>query len=204
MDKNKDIIGYIVETTPNVEYGMLNHDRRIIFPNKNLAYRYIIKLVEMIEKSYKKIIDSGYESLYYKDFESMEIDEEQSVPLDMDCIYETDVRCVNRLGYERVNVYLNRKHEVDKETIDMINPFPVAEESDGPEYFSEPIREVTINVIPICMMHKDTILKALELTAIDEDVQKFILKNSTVTIKMPGESFMEFKYYMGKEDADNE
>lgn len=187
--ENKNIIGYIVETDPCKEYGSPNIRTRYLFQSKNTAYRYILKLADRVKAEYRKILD------YNK-----EIDEEE-IHIDYSYSISTVVRAV--LGFEDVRITLNRKTEADLSSVvpDFIDSIdPSACESDEPQYVSEPIRDIRIKVVPVCLKPEEEIIQDLKITATADDAANFIRKNSAIVIKQPGQPFMEFTYASNTEE----
>lgn len=195
--ENKNIIGYIVETDPWKDYGSPNITGRYLFQTKTMAYRYILRLVDEVKASYRKLLDSGYEELHYLDYASGEIDEEKSVPIDDAYTYSISTVIRASLGFEDVCIMLQRRTEADLSEIvpDFIGFIdPSTCKSDRPQYLSEPIQTTLISVIPVYSKSEEEIIQDLEITATADDAADFIRKKSANIVKLPGQPFMEFTF----------
>lgn len=209
MTDNNSTIGYIVESDPFNEYGSPNITNRYMFQTKNMAYRYILKLVDRTKTKYRRILDSGYEDIRYLDYVNGEIDEEKSVPLDDTCTYSISTIIRTSFEFETVCITLNRRTEADLSSIvpnllDSPDPLGLLDssmfESDQPQYLSEPIRTTTIKLIPVCSMSEEDIIQDLEITATEEDAVNFVRKHAVCTIKLPGQPTMSFSYASDTEE----
>lgn len=211
--ESKNIIGYIVESDPITDYRTMCLEGRYLFQTRNMAYRYILKLVDMVKARYRRILESGYEEIHYLDYTNCEIDEEKSVPLDDTYSYSIKTTIHTAFGFENVYVSLLRRTEADLSSIvpnllDSPDSLGLLDssmfESDQPQYLSEPIRTTTIKLIPVySKSEEDIIIQDLEITATKEDAVNFVRKHAVCTIKLPGQPIMEFSYASDTEEEYN-
>lgn len=177
--ENKNIIGYIVETNDiGLTIGTDNCSGRVIIPDYTHAFYYAISLMDKARVLCQDVLDRGYERVSYNT--SGEIDEEKSIPITDPDDYKIDVAMdTTRWGVTRLDIVLYQRNQITDRMLE-VGDFSLALET------AKEIKHYEISIRPLLQYSLDDVIKKLNITATEEDAERFRKEHETIKLQLPG------------------
>lgn len=179
--KKKDIVGYIVDVNDiTLTVGTDNCSSRVILPDYTHAFYYALSLMGKARELCQNTLDSGYEKIHYLDYATGEIDEEKSIPITDPDDYKIDVKMdTTKRGVTRFDIVLYRRNQITDRMLE-VGDFSLALET------ARVIKHYEISIRPLLQYSLDDVIKKLNITATEEDAEKFRKEHETVKLHLPG------------------
>lgn len=179
--KKKNIVGYVVEVNDiTLTVGTDNCDGRVILPDYTYAFYYAMTLMDKARTLCQNTLDSGYEKIYYLDYATGEIDEERSIPITDPDDYKIDVKMdTTKRGVTRFDIVLYQRNQITDRMLE-VGDFSLALET------ARVIKHYEISIRPLLQYTLEDVIKKLNITATEEDAERFRKEHETIKLQLPG------------------
>ena len=197
--KKKNIVGYIVDVNDiTLTVGTDNCSSRVIFPDYTYAFYYAMSLMGKARELCQNTLDSGYEEIHYLDYTTGEIDEERSIPITDPDDYKIDVKMdTTKRGVTRFDIVLYQRNQITDRMLE-VGDFSLALET------AKEIKHYEISIRPLLQYSLEDVIKKLNITATEEDAEKFRKEHETVKLHLPGMPEITISGYNKRKEDEEE